>query len=533
MGKRCRLSRHGSAPMKKESLVRSTSLLSLATLTSRVFGLVRDSSIAAFVPVAWQDIFWAGIKIPSTFRQLFAEGALSAAFIPMLTRVHALEGEEKARDVGDAIFLWLTVTVAAVVAAAIVTAPWFVPILLNFPEGERWKIPEGVRVTQMMFPFLFFIALSAWAMGVLNTHRYFFIPALAPVFYNITLITGCVLSAYWFTGRTLMAFLSAVVVAGGMMQFLVQVPTLCRLRYFPPRRVGLGHPRIREFLRKLAPSVFGLAIYQINALVTQTYFASKYGEGGISILTYAHRLIEFPLGVVGVALATASFPRVAQLFSQNDEEAAARTIMQVTRYLMLLMIPALVGLIVMGHDIVGVIYNRGEFRRNDWLDFTVQATAGYALGLLSYAMAKVLVQSFQAQHDFRTPVQVGAVSVGMNLALCAGLSSRTDLFPLWTMAISSALASPLNALLLLILLKRRVQSLRLAFLAGYGLKVLLAAGVMGLACGLFVWGFPLQSESLSVAALRVLLGIGVGMLVDGACGRVLFWDDLRTILRLK
>jgi putative peptidoglycan lipid II flippase len=205
--------------MKTPSLLQSTKLFSVATFTSRIFGLVRDSVISAYLPIAWQDIFWAGVKLPSTFRQLFAEGSLSAAFIPMLSKVREEEGEEKAREVSFAIFSWLAITLTCLTALLILFGPWWIPVVLDFPEDQQWKVAASVTTTQMMFPFLVFVAFSAWSMGILNTYRSFFMPALAPVFYNITVIIGAVICTRYFVDLQLMMYMSGVVIFGGIMQF--------------------------------------------------------------------------------------------------------------------------------------------------------------------------------------------------------------------------------------------------------------------------------------------------------------------------
>ncbi len=283
--------------IKKDSLLRSTGLFSLATSMSRVLGLVRESFIAAFVPGEWQGIFQAGIKIPSTFRQLFAEGALSAAFIPLMAKVKEEEGEEAAHTLANAVFTFLCISLACLVIVGIVLAPFFVPYLLNFPEDENWKVGAGVTTTQIMFPFLFFLALSAWAMGILNAHRYFFIPALASAFFNLSMIAGLTFGPLYYTEMPLMWWLGGAVIFGGFLQFGCQLFQVRKVGYFPPQWENPLHPSVKRLLKMLAPSVFGLAVYQINALITQTYFASKYGSEGIAQITYAFRLIQFPLGV--------------------------------------------------------------------------------------------------------------------------------------------------------------------------------------------------------------------------------------------
>lgn len=551
--------------MKTPSLLQSTKLFSIATFTSRIFGLIRDSVISAYLPVAWQDIFWAGVKIPSTFRQLFAEGSLSAAFIPMLSKVREEEGEEKAREVSFAIFSWLATTLTCLTALLILFGPWWIPVVLDFPADQQWKVGASVTTTQMMFPFLVFVGFSAWSMGILNTYRSFFMPALAPVFYNITVIVGAIVFTWYFQSlpmvyylpkldhgilnfilsgwavcgtqyfgaMPLMICMCGVVIVGGIMQFAVQIPQLRKLNYFPPKWVSVTHPAVKSFLYKLAPAVFGLAVFQLNALITQTYFASRYGEGGISILTYAHRLIQFPLGVIGIALATASFPQISQHFARNEHSKAAKLFTTVSKYMMLIMLPSAAGLIVLDQDIVGLIYNWKNKYSPEWMSLLGMSLTGYSVGLLGYAFVKILAQSFQAQHDFRTPVITGAAGVAVNLTLCAFFSSQIERYPLWTMTFASSAATFVNVLLLIILLRMKLHELKITPLILYFFKVITASLLMYGSCWLVMSWMPESGDSFLFKVLRVGIGMTTGILSYGILGRFLFWTELKAILRIR
>jgi putative peptidoglycan lipid II flippase len=290
---------------------------------------------------------------------------------------------------------------------------------------------------------------------------------------------------------------------------------------------------VKSFLRKLAPAVFGLAVFQLNALITQTYFASRYGEGGISILTYAHRLIQFPLGVIGIALATASFPQIAQHFARNENGKAAKLFTTVAKYMMLIMLPSAAGLIVLDQDIVGLIYNWRHQYSPEWMSVLGMSLTGYSVGLLGYAFVKILAQSFQAQHDFRTPVITGAAGVAVNLTLCAYFSSHTDLYPLWTMTFASSAATFVNVLLLLIMLRMKLHELKITPLFIYFIKVITASLVMYLCCWLVMSVIPDSGQSFLFKATRVGIGMSAGFLSYGIVGRFLFWTELKAILRIR
>lgn len=526
--------------VRQDSLLKSSTLFSAATLISRVLGLVRDACIAAMVPGALQDIFWAGIKIPSTFRQLFAEGALSAAFIPTLTRVREHHGEEKAREVGFAVLWLLFPVVTIVVVLAMYTAPYYVPYVLAFDDADTviiagddgatmTRIEAGVYSTQVMFPFLVFIALAAWTMGVLNTYRHFFVPALASAFFNICLIAGALIVPGMYTGADLVFMLGMSVILGGFMQFAVQLGSMKQVGYFPIRWVSPTHPMVYEFLAKLGPSVFGLAIYQLNALITQTYFASTYDEGGISIINYAHRLIQFPLGVVGIALTTASFPRIAQHFEQKNLASVATTLNDVLKYLLLLMIPAGVGFVVLGEDIVGLIYDRGEFRNQGWLDPTYTVLAVYCSGLYFYAAFGVFARTFQAHHDFRTPVICGGVAVAVNIGACALFVSWG--WDIWSLALAAALSSLVNTTLLAVILSMRHAEIRYGSVFLFAGKVILASLGMGVACWGVLLVLPGADGAFEWYLLRVIVGMSLSLLAYSALGWLLFRREILRIIR--
>lgn len=526
--------------IKKDSLLKSTGLFSLATLMSRILGLIRDSFIAAYIPHVWQDIFWAGLKIPSTCRNLFAEGVLSTAFIPLLTRVLARESEDEAVIASAAVFRALSLAVTTAVFLGIFFAPFYVPYVLQFPEddialfpGLNWRLEAGIWATQFLFPFLLFIALAAWAMGVLNTYRIFFIPGIAPTLFNVSLILGCLLGAQWMnlTGFSLMSFLMGSVIIGGILQFVIQIPSVCRIHYFPPRWASPFHPKVWIFLRMLAPSIFGLAIYQINSLITQTYFASQYGRGGVSQMNYAFRLIQFPLGVIGVALATASFPRIAHYFEQDLMEDASRTFVNVMKYMLLIMMPSSAGLIVLGPDIVRLIYDHGHFHQQQWLPPTFHVLVMYSIGIVFYGAVKVLVRTFQARHNFRTPVVIGTISVACNIFLCAWFVHRQ--WPLWSLALSSSIASGIQTLLLIVMLRIKIPQMPLLFILDFSLRVLLASAGMALAC----WGvlkmIPLYQESFLGLTARVAMGVSLGIGAYVGLGWLLFRNELLALIRKK
>ncbi|MBD3265352.1 hypothetical protein GF373_01670, partial [bacterium] len=448
------------------------------------------------------------------------------------------------------IFYLLLLAVLAVTVIGVLTAPFYVPLLINYdsadavaqidaaekgvegvlPGSVDWREAASVRAVQYMFPFLIFIALSAWAMGVLNTYRYFFMPAVASAFFNISLILGCAFGAGYYENLDLMMYLSLFVLLGGALQFIVQIPNAYAIRHFPPKWVSPFQPIVKEFIVKMSPGILGLAIYQLNNLISQTYFATQYGSGSVSVMNYASRFIQFPLGVVGVALATASFPRIAQHIELQRKAEASQTLTDVSKYLLLLMLPAAVGLIVLGEDIIGMIYNRGEFAANAWLRPTAILLAVYSLGLFSLGLIKVLVRVIQAHHDFVTPVKIGGLAFLVNLLLCFLF---TQLLPLWSLAVASICASGVQAALLLIVTKRLLREFTLTPIVLFGIRILIASIGMGIVCYFGLQWFPLEANSLLQYFIRVMFGLGLGFITYGLLGWLLFKAELKKIVKIK
>ncbi len=248
-------------------------------------------------------------------------------------------------------------------------------------------------------------------------------------------------------------------------------------------------------------------------------------------MTYAHRLVQFPLGVAGVALATASFPRIAEQFEKKQDQKAAQTFTAVIKYLLLIMIPSAVGFLVLGEDIVGAIYDRGFFHERGWLRPTYLTLSFYSLGLFGYAMVKVLARVFQAQHDFYTPVKTGLIGVALNILLCVLFIWRE--WPLWTLALASSIASSANAGLMLIILRWRMRDLRLFSTFRFSVRVLLASVGMALTCALFLAFCPIEGGTLLYYSIRVALGIAVSAAAYGAFGYWLFYEELMRLIKRK
>ncbi|HQO33550.1 MAG TPA: murein biosynthesis integral membrane protein MurJ, partial [bacterium] len=468
--------------------------------------------------------------IPSTFRILFAEGALSVAFIPILSRLRLTKGEEDAQKFARAIWSLMVLVVGGVVVLAILTAPLYVPLLLNKWQDRDVGIELATQMVQIMFPFLFFISLSAWAMGILNVYGSFFLPAVSPAIYNVVVICGAIWAGLWMSGVDAARAMAAAVVIGGLFQFCIQVPALCRLGYFPWFSRDSLHPQVRNFLVALTPTLFGLAVYQINIIINRIYFASYLEVGSIATLTYAFRLLQFPQGGLGVAVSAAALPRLAEEAQQSSGAAFCATMVRSLRALILILIPSSVGLAVISHDLVGIVYNRGKFLSGGLLEPTTSALIAYTAGLFFFSAAKLLTQGFYVYRDVKTPVKIGFVCVVVNALFCCLLIRPMGVAGL---ALASTLSSVVQTGLLYSLLRPRLPDFPAMPVSGLIGRVLLCSGVMGWLCWLAIHHFAYLGDGFSGYGMRVLIGVSLGVFVYGVLAWLLLWEDVKMVLELR
>ncbi len=428
-------------PMKTASPVRMARALwiSAATLASRVLGLVRDQLFAALVGAnAFSDAYIAAFRIPNLLRDLFAEGALSAAFIPTFADYHRNRSAAEAFRLGNLVLGLIGVVVGALTLLGVLFAGQVVALVAP-GFSEQWTLT--VLLTRIMMPFLLLVSLSAAVMGMLNAQSRFTAPALAPALFNVGSIA--VGLGLWAAGagpeRAVMGW-SVGTLFGGLLQLLAQVPSLRATGFrFRPRLAGaLAEPGVRRIGRLMGMAVIGLSATQVN-IVVNTIFAS-HQRGAVSWLNYAFRLMQFPLGVFGVAIATVAGAGVAQKAAARDLPAVKETMGAALRMVAFLNVPSSVGLMVLAEPIIGLIYQHGRFGPSDTAA-TAQALVFYAVGLYAYSAVKVFAPAFYALDRARVPVLASflgmASNVGLNLALYPVLGFRG-------VALGTSLAATVN-----------------------------------------------------------------------------------------
>ena len=431
-------------------VVKAAGVIGAATLLSRVLGFVRDMVVArAFGASHVADAFYVAYRIPSLLRELFAEGSMSSAFVPVFTQTLTIESRDEARRLACAAFSLILVVVAAVTVLGIVFAPWIVAVIAPGFGDDPGKAALTTDLTRIMFPYLLWISLAALAMGVLNSLRAFAAPALSPALFNISIIATVLLLA---------PFLDEPVTAvawgvffGGLAQLVVQVPSLRRAGMALRWRWQPDHSALRRMGMLLVPTLVGLSVSQINIFIN-TLLASYLARGSVTYLYYAMRLVQFPLGVFGVALSTALLPTMSTHAAKQDWAALRDTLSFGLRLILFITIPAMVGLIALRAPIIHVLFEHGRFVAQDTAG-TAAAVLGYTVGLWAFAGVRVVVPVFYARQDTRTPVIAAALSVLANVALSLVLMGPLAHAGL---ALATAAASAFNFVVLLVVLRRRL-----------------------------------------------------------------------------
>lgn len=403
------------------NLLRAASTVSLFTLASKVTGLGRDLLIATqFGASAWTDAFNVAFRIPNLLRRLFAEGAFTQAFVPLLAAARASEGDEATHRTIDAVATVLFWALMATTIVGVVAAPW---VVLAMASGLE-RFDAAVLMTRWMFPYIVFMSLVALSAGVLNTWRRFAVPAATPVLLNVSIIGAAIGLAPVFSrmGTEPIYALAAGVMLGGAAQLAVQIPALARIGQFPrirfrPSRVreAWQHPGVVRVLRQMAPALLGVSVAQLS-LVINTHIASRVGVGAVSWLSYADRLMEFPVGLLGVALSVVLIPQLSALQARHEDAAYAATLDWGLRLVLLLALPCAVALLVFPTALVSVLFHYGRFTDAD-VRQTVLALMGYGVGLMGLVAVKILAPGFYARQDIRTPVRIAVVVLVLTQAM--------------------------------------------------------------------------------------------------------------------
>lgn len=419
------------------------------TAISRVFGLVRDVVIAnIFGAGAGSDAFFVAFKIPNYLRRLFAEGGFSQAFVPVLAEYKSRGSEDAVQDLIDHVSGRLALILFCVTLIGIVAAPLWIMLFAAGFIGDVDKIQLSIDMLRLTFPYIFFISLTALSGGILNTYGNFFVPALTPVILNICLILAAIfLSPYLDQPVTALAW--GILIAG-FLQLLFQLPFLRSNGKLPRPRLKRGHEGVSKILNLMLPTLFSTSISQIN-LIVDMFMASFLVTGSISWLYYSDRLVEFPLGVFGVALATVVLPKLAEKYTQGEADNFSRIMDWALKWVFLLGIPAAIGLMLLAGPILSTIFQYGAFTVFH-VEMSAKSLLAYALGLPSFILVKVLANGYFSRQDTRTPVKIGIIAMFANIILNLILIRH---FAHAGLALATSLAAFINAGLLFYFLRQR------------------------------------------------------------------------------
>jgi len=474
----------------EHGLLRSAGVVSAAVLLSRVTGLVREAAMARlFGAGAVYDAFLTGFRIPNLTRNLFAEGALASAFVPTFAEALATGTALEAAELAQVVATALTLAAGAVCVLGLVFSPQLVRLLAPGFARVPGKFELTVLLTRIMFPFLLLVALAAEAMAILNARGRFGVPALASTFFNIGsvasgLALGLTVGRRWPQG--MIVSMAAGVVIGGALQLGWQMPSLRRAGISFRPRLDFGHPGLRRIARLMLPALIGNAAVQINVMVNAnlasglTDAAGHPLNGPVSWLGYAFRFLQFPLGLFGAALASATLPAISRSAALGRVDEFRATLAVSLRMALLLTIPSSVGLAVLGESMIGAVYQGGRFGAWDTHQ-TAVALACYSVGLAGYAAIKLLAPAFYALDDAWTPMAVSLASIGLNLPLAAGLARGMRMGHAG-LALATSVVALAGAAALAIALRPRIKGLEGRRLAMSAAKITLAAAAMGGVC---------------------------------------------------
>ncbi len=501
---------HDKAASENHSLVKAAGLIGIGTFASRILGFIRDMVLASlFGATAAADAFYVAFRIPSLLRELFAEGSMSAAFIPVFTEYHQRKTKPDAWELASAVFTTLLTIVTLITLLGIVAAPGLVWLLAPGFHADAHKLALATTLTRVMFPYLLFISLAALAMGILNSLRAFAAPAFSPLFLNVFII-GCALILSPIMSEPIVG-VAIGVVAGGAAQFAMQLPGLTRRGFLFGWRWEPGHPGVRRIGQLMVPSLLGLSVTQVN-LTVSTILASFFA-GGPTYLFYGMRLIQFPLGIFGVALATAILPTLSAQAARGARDELRATLGFGLRMIFFIIVPAMLGLILLRQPIVHLFFEHGTFTAHDTAE-TALAVLCYSLGLWAFGGVRIIVAAFYSLQDTKTPALSAAVAVGANVVFSLLLMSWLGAAGL---ALATALAAMVNGGILVAVLNRRLCGIEWSSVGRSSLRVLLASVPLVVAC-LWVAGAQVWTHPDEWAAKGVMLTVAIGLSVSSYVG---------------
>jgi putative peptidoglycan lipid II flippase len=519
--------------MKDDKMMKAAGKVGLAVLVSRILGLVRDQVFAFFFGAGFlMDCFQAAFRIPNLLRDLFAEGALSSAFVTVFSRTRKQEGDERAWELARIVMTLQVLLLSSITILGIIFAPQLVRLIAPGFAAIAGKTDLTITLTRVLFPFILFVGMAALTMGILNAYQRFGLPASASSFFNLgSVVVGLGLALYFdsqFSWRAIICMAIGSVV-GGFLQWFVQVPALRKLGYRYRFTWNLKDKGLHEILRLMGPTMIGASAVQVNVMINAA-FASQLGNGPISWLALAFRLIQLPIGLFGVAISTAALPSLAVEATHENKEAFRTRVEKALRMNAALCIPSACGLAILSVPLVGVLFEHGgQFSIVDTSE-TAKVLSAYAIGLVGYASLKVLTSAFYALGQTRLPMFISFLSIIVTASLNGWFIYYAKVGAIG-LAFSTSVAALLNAAILLFNLRGAVGSFAAATW-GAMVKILAASAAMSLVLLVSQWVHQKLGISHGFVShlSRTVAGVGLGGIVYIATARALHLEEVKDIL---
>jgi len=458
-----------------KELTKHAGKASFGTILSRILGFARDMFVAQHFGAGMAaDAFYAAFRVPNLLRRLLGEGSFNGAFIPVFSEYLHTRDKEEVQKMLNAVFTAFAILLIVITLLGIVFSPAIVKIISWGFSSNPEKMKLTIELTRLMFPFIFFISLAAFLLAILNTLKSFFIPAFAPAMLSISQIVYMLAVIPLFTPDDPVKGLSIAVVVGGFLHFISQYPNLRKLGWHLKFRINFKHPAIKQIAFLMLPAVIGLSVDQINAFV-DNICASFLPSGSITALYYSNRVMQLPLAIFGLALASVSLPAMSKARAQNDIKTLKSSLNYSIRFSVFSLLPSAIGLMVIGLPIIRLLFERGRFDLAASM-MTNDAMFYYSLGLPAYAMAKIFANGFYAFQDTRTPVKTAAAAMVLHVILCVTLMRPMGVGGL---ALATALSSYFNMALLVFFLRKKIGKIGFKKILFSGIKTLIASAALG------------------------------------------------------
>jgi putative peptidoglycan lipid II flippase len=513
---------------EKRNVTKAAGLMSTGTLTSRILGFVRDVILArVFGATGFTDAFFVAYRIPNLLRELFAEGSVSAGYVPVFTEYLTQEGKEEAKKLAGVALGFLFSVLLVICFIGILAAPYIIrviaPNFVNYPE----QFSLTVKLLRIMFPFLIFISLGALAMGTLNSLRVFFIPSLAPAFFNLVMIASALFIAPEFTVP--IVAIAMGVTLGGLVQYAVQIPALSKKGFNVMPRLSLSHSGLKKILLLVLPVVAATGVMHINVLISNV-FATYLQAGSVTYLYYGYRLILFPIGIFGISVGMAMLPSMSEQAVKGDMDGLRDTLSFSMRLVLFTSIPAMAGLIALAEPIVNTLFQRGEFTY-EATKGTVYALVFYSIGIWAFSGLRVVRAAFYSLKDTKTPLKVATLTVFINLLFCYVLIGPLKHGGL---ALALTLSAAVNFVLLSFMLRSKLGNIDGRRILNSLIRILIASlimsGIAWSAAGRYAWtgsGDIMQKAAILTGIIILCVAVYLSAMY------LLKSDELKYLINLR